>query len=77
MMEGRQVVISGSELTIEDIVNVARNGYCVSLNEDSIPGIEQSHKFIIDAVENNVCAYGVTTGFGSLCDRVISKEDAS
>jgi histidine ammonia-lyase len=72
------LIIDGNSLTIEDVVNVARNSKIqVILSEDAKIKITNCCQIIIDAIENNEVHYGCSTGFGSLANKVINKEDAS
>lgn len=76
-MSANKVFIDGNSLTIEDVVNVARNNYQVELDPSALKGIEASHAFINEAVDKSQVIYGVTTGFGSLSSVMISPEDTS
>lgn len=70
------IVLTGSDLTIEDVVNVAENNYTVEVSEEAMTKVKEAHTVVQKMVEDGVVAYGVTTGFGSLCDKVIDKKDA-
>ncbi|MEW9095036.1 MAG: histidine ammonia-lyase [Clostridiaceae bacterium] len=73
----KEVIITGNDLTLEEIVNVARKGYKVSLSEDAVKSVKESREIINDIVENEKVVYGVTTGFGEFCNVSISKKDCS
>ncbi|WP_315122247.1 histidine ammonia-lyase [uncultured Clostridium sp.] len=77
MKEIKEVIMTGNDLTLEEIVNVARKGCKVSLSEDAVKGVKKSRKIIDDIVENEKVVYGVTTGFGEFCNVSISKEDCN
>ena len=62
--------ISGDSLTIEDVVAVA-NGMTVTLDDETLPKIERSRAAVDQLIANNIVAYGITTGFGRLRDRII------
>jgi phenylalanine ammonia-lyase len=78
--EGTQakVILSGSNLTIKDVVQVARFGAKVQITDDKdiLQRVEAAHEYIIQAAEAGRAIYGVTTGFGVLADKVISPKDA-
>jgi phenylalanine ammonia-lyase len=69
------VVISGGDLSIEDIAAVAR-GATVRLSEDEAvrSRIEASRLAVADAIERGEEIYGVSTLFGGMADRYIGPE---
>lgn len=72
------LVISGTNLTLEDLVQVARYRRPVKLSdEQSIKKrMEESINIIDDVVKASLPLYGVTSLFGGLANRVISKQSA-
>ncbi|WP_343216182.1 histidine ammonia-lyase [Clostridium mobile] len=73
----KEVIMTGNDLTLEEIINVARKGCKVSLSEDAVKSVKESRKIIDDIVENEKVVYGVTTGFGEFCNVSISKKDCN
>ncbi len=73
------VLVCGENLSIHDVVRVARHGAPVQLtNEDEVlRHIHASYEYIINAVAAGVAIYGVTTGFGGMANQVVSHEDAA
>ncbi len=71
----RTIILDGNSLTIEDVVNVARNNYQVKLSEEAISQIEKSRNYVEELCDNEKVVYGITTGFGKFSDVSISKED--
>lgn len=71
----KEVVITGNDLTIDQVVAVARFGAKITLSEDAKQNIAKSKAIIEDIVTNEKVVYGVTTGFGEFCNVSISKED--
>lgn len=69
------VKIDGKSLTIEEVINVAYNGYKVELTEDAKEKIMKSREIVEEIVDNNRIVYGVTTGFGKFSDVAISKDE--
>ncbi|MGD9381371.1 MAG: histidine ammonia-lyase [Candidatus Thorarchaeota archaeon] len=69
------VVIDGTNLTIEDVVKVARHNESVELSETSLDGILSSRDVIERAVKEGRTVYGVNTGFGNLSDVCIESKD--
>ena len=64
------------ELTLEQLMAVARFGAEVSFSEEYIKRVETARKTVEDKVKNNEVVYGTTTGFGSLSNRFVPQEDA-
>lgn len=69
------VIIDGNNLTIEDVVHVARDGYRVELSSIAEERVLYSRKIVERYVNDEKVVYGITTGFGKFSDVVISKED--
>ncbi|MGL5317069.1 MAG: histidine ammonia-lyase [Peptostreptococcaceae bacterium] len=70
-----RVLIDGSSLTIEDVVNVCRNGYQIELTDSALEKVKTARDLVDQIVEEEKMVYGITTGFGKFSDTVISKED--
>ncbi len=68
------VVLDGREVSVKDVVMVARYGATAQLAAESAPRIESSREIVDRCVEESLVRYGITTGFGKFCDVVISKE---
>ncbi len=68
------VNLKGEDLTLEDIVNVAHNGYKVCLTEEAKEKVKKSRAIVDDIVDNNKIVYGITTGFGKFSDVTITGE---
>jgi histidine ammonia-lyase len=62
-------------MTLEDLVNISRQGVKVQLSEGSKKRIEKTRQLIEQLVQEEKSIYGVTTGFGALSDVAISKQD--
>ena len=69
------IQISGNELTLEEIVKVAREGYKVELTKEAEARVVKSRDIVDEIVANNRVIYGITTGFGKFSDVTISGED--
>ena len=72
----KKVIINNEELSIQDVINVARNNYVVELGEEAKIKILESRKLVDKLVEEGKISYGITTGFGKFSDIAISKEDS-
>lgn len=71
----KSIIINGNNLTLDDIINVARNGFKIVLDDDAKAKVMKSREIIEDIVKNDKVVYGVTTGFGKFSDVSISQED--
>lgn len=73
------LVLRGSDLTIEDVVRVARFGAPVKLTDDQkvLQRVEAAHDYIVMAVRRGKAIYGVTTGFGGMANTMIAADQAA
>ncbi len=71
-----KVIITGETLTLEEVHAVARLGAEVSLSQQAIDNVNRSRKVVDDIIAQKKVVYGVTTGFGSFCNTVISTEES-
>ncbi len=62
--------ITGESLQIDEVVAVA-NGMTVALDCNTLPKIERSRAAVDQLIAKGVVAYGITTGFGRLRDKII------
>lgn len=69
------VAIDGESLTIDDVVQVARNNKKVELAVSAIEQIKKSRDVIESAIKEGRTVYGVNTGFGDLANVSIGPED--
>lgn len=68
--------IGSSELTYDLIEKILRDGTKLTLSEVAIKKIQHCRDYLDKkAVESDKPIYGVTTGFGSLCNRSISAHE--
>ena len=68
------ITISGSNLTIEDVVAVARHGERVELHPDARTRIARCRAFLEERIEAREIMYGVNTGIGEFSEVVLSDE---
>lgn len=70
--------ISAEHLTIERIGEIIEKGYKLELSEDAKHRIRRCRSYLDKKISgNNAPIYGVTTGFGSLCNVSIGKDQLS
>ncbi|GJQ59804.1 MAG: hypothetical protein D8M57_13330 [Candidatus Scalindua sp. AMX11] len=68
----KSVVVNGEDLSITDIVRVARGYAKVSLGKEVRGKIAAAQKIVKRAIKDKQEVYGVTTGFGALSNVFIS-----
>ena len=69
--------LDGNSLTLEEVIAVARHGAQCELDEQAKEAVIASRKIVDDIVREKRVVYGVTTGFGSLCNVSISRRYCS
>ncbi|MBS3731864.1 MAG: aromatic amino acid lyase [Desulfobacterales bacterium] len=75
---GHTLVIDGSEISLQQIVRVARGEAAVEIDTGAefTAHMEQSRDVLIHALERESPVYGVTTGFGKCCGKRMISEVA-
>jgi len=70
--------ITPEPITFGQIENILTQGTRLVLSPESVARIEKCRNYLDHKIESqDDPIYGITTGFGSLCNRTISKEDLS
>ena len=67
-------IIKGAGLTIEDLVNVARNNQKVELSSEALERIKTCRAMLEKKINNHEIMYGVNTGIGEFSEVVLSDE---
>ncbi|MCK8827300.1 aromatic amino acid ammonia-lyase [Natroniella acetigena] len=68
-------VMLGEEIGIEEFIAVARYEAKVEFTEKYLNRVKKARKLVDKWIDEERVMYGITTGFGALCDEVISKEE--
>ncbi len=71
------LLIDGSGLGLDDIVDVARHGEPVGLSEEGKQNILRSRQSLETIVATDRPVYGINTGFGIFADRRIPRADSA
>jgi histidine ammonia-lyase len=71
----KALIINGENLTINDIVHVARNHAKVTLSPKAKEKIRQSRQVLEQLIREKKTIYGVTTGFGAFGNVPIQPKD--
>jgi histidine ammonia-lyase len=77
-MEGDEqmtVVINGRNMTVGEIVRVAKDREEVAISQEAREQMLKSHALMGEAVEDGKRVYGINTGFGKFADTPISYDD--
>lgn len=71
----RTLKLTGDNLTLENIEEVARYFRKVGLSAKAVKNVNKSREIIEKKVNEDKLYYGINTGFGALCEVRISKKD--
>ncbi len=69
------VEIDGHNLTIEQVVRVARQYEIVKIKDEVRESVKENRKIVSDVIEKNKTVYGISTGFGDLARIRIPNKD--
>ncbi len=69
------VEIDGHNLTIEQVVRVARQYEIVKIKDEVRERVKENRKIVSDVIEKNKTVYGISTGFGDLARIRIPNKD--
>ncbi|MEM8835955.1 MAG: histidine ammonia-lyase [Planctomycetota bacterium] len=73
-MTNQPLALTGAPLTLADVESVARTARHVELAPDAIEAIERSNRWLNSALDRGDPIYGVNTGFGSLANTRIERD---
>jgi len=68
------ITITGNDLTIEDVVKVARNNEKVQLHPDAVKRIEKCRSMLEEKIQAHEIMYGVNTGIGEFSEVVLDDD---
>lgn len=72
-----KTVVLGPHISLEEFVAVARYGAVVEFSDEYRERVCRSRALVEKWVDEGRVMYGVTTGFGVLCTKAISKEETA
>ena len=70
-----KITLDGNTLSSSEIWRTAKSNLQIQISDDSWDRIIKSRKVVEDILESEEIVYGINTGFGSLVNQTISKED--
>jgi len=69
-------ILNNQQISVADIQRVLQDNLTVELSTDCIEKIQKCRTYLDNKIaESDELIYGVNTGFGSLCNTAISKDD--
>ncbi len=68
------IVINGNNLTIDNLVNVARNNIKIELSAEAKNKIIQCRKLVEDKIDAGEIMYGINTGIGEFSETILNKD---
>ena len=71
----KPILIDKEKLTLEDVVSIARQDCPVESTQEGSQRVERARALIDEWVREKKVIYGITTGFGALCNVPISATD--
>lgn len=72
-----KTVILGDNMTLDELVAIARFHAAVEFSEDYKKRVNAARSLVGKWTREKRVMYGITTGFGILCDQIISPQEAS
>ena len=69
------ICIDGNSLTLDDVIQVARFGREVKIDDQAKENVRKSRQYIDQLVNEERVVYGITTGFGKFSDVHISRQE--
>ena len=76
MIEGSKYIFNKDTLSLNDVKSIIDFDFQIELSEYSKESISSCGLFLENTIQNNdQLYYGINTGFGSLCNHVISREE--
>ncbi len=68
------LIITGNDLQIEDVVNVARNNQKIELHPDAVERIKLCRLMVENKIERGEIMYGINTGIGEFSEMVLNSD---
>jgi histidine ammonia-lyase len=68
------IILSGSDLTVEKLVRIARDGEKVELHKEALKRINVCRKMLEEKIQAREIMYGINTGIGEFSEIVLNEE---
>ncbi len=69
------VILSGNDLTYQDIVAIGIGDKKVALDQESVERCKASRAFLEKALQDKKIIYGVNTSYGPMCNKIVNDRD--
>ncbi len=69
------IELDGNSLTIEKVFRIAAEGEKVTVSQEAMKRVKASRDIVEQIIDENRVVYGITTGFGHLCNTRIERKD--
>ena len=70
-----KIYINGNDLTLEQFIQITREGKKVELSQQAIERVENARSLVDKFVKDDRIVYGITTGFGKFSDVKVGGEE--
>jgi len=70
-------LVLGPEISLEEFISVSRDGVRIEFSEEYAERVNKARRLVDKWVEEGRVMYGITTGFGVLCTKSITKEETA
>ncbi|MBR4435627.1 MAG: histidine ammonia-lyase [Clostridia bacterium] len=71
------IIINGTDLTIPQVIEVARRGAEVAISEEAKQKVNKARAYVERKLDEHAVVYGLTTGFGKFSDTYIPLEETA
>ena len=69
--------INGKDLTLDQVIAVARNGEKVELSKEAKNAVIKAREYVDKKLHEHAVIYGLTTGFGKFSDTFVPEEETA
>lgn len=70
-MSQETIVLTGKDLTIDEVAKVARQGAKVTISQEAMERLEKGRQMVYDMANSDIPVYGFTRGVGENKDRMV------
>ncbi len=71
------IILNGRDLTLEQVIRVARYGAQARLSDDASAAVRRARDYVDKKLGDGAVIYGLTTGFGKFSDTLVAPGDVA
>ena len=71
------IYINGHDLTLDQVIMVARHGEKAALSEEAKQAVNKARAYVDKKLSEHAVIYGLTTGFGKFSDTFVPEEETA